>query len=173
MTPELWDKLAEYGYYAAVAGANIFVVLYWVLAPWWRTPFGRHLFSFMFVIALVLNHGVVARIWETYAMSNWINPVRAILLWATAGVIFWRVGILLSVQFQNRRRRGPGEPNSSEKTSRWRDRDLDNPDAAHAVVVERVDSLGSHHERMGERRRSLLGIPGGARRGLEWPLYFY
>lgn len=173
MTPELWDKLAEYGYYTAVAGANIFVVLYSVLAPWWRTPFGRHLFSFMFVIALVLNHVVVIRVWDAYARSGWVNPVRAVLLWSVAAVIFWRIAILLSVQWKNRRRYGPGDPDRTEDISWRRYHNLDDSDAAHAVVVEGVNPLGRGDERVGERGRPLFGISRGACRGLEWPLYFY
>jgi hypothetical protein len=104
MTPEFWDQVALWGYYAADIGATLFVLLYWSLAPWWRTPFGRHLFVFMLAIALVLNHGLVARVWETYARSQYFNIVRAFLFWSVAAVIIWRVVILVVVQITRRRR---------------------------------------------------------------------
>lgn len=169
MTPEFWDEAAKFGYYTADAGATVFILIYMLLAKWWKTPMGRHLFSFMLVIALVLNHGLVAISWDAYRASIWFNIVRAGLYWAVAAVIIWRVVILVHVQLQKRRGDGAGKSGTTEGSSRWSHPHMDGADGTHHSLVERIHPVGGDHERVGQRRRPLLWVPGRTSRGQQWP----
>lgn len=96
------DSLGDAGYFIAVVGANLFVILYSVLARFWKSGSGWHIFSFMVVIALILNHSAISIYFPFYPGRE---VVRAILYPLLAVVIFWRVVILLFVQIEMRRRR--------------------------------------------------------------------
>jgi hypothetical protein len=95
------DSVGNAGYFAAVVGANLFVILYSTLAKFWKTASGWHIFSFMVVIALIMNHSVVGIYFPDYPGRD---IVRAILYPCLAAVIFWRVVILIMVQFDKRHR---------------------------------------------------------------------
>lgn len=93
------DGLGDAGYIAAVIGANLFVILYSSLAKFWKHVEGWHIFTFMMVIALLLDHGAFLLVFGRYPGSEW---VRAALYPALGAVIFWRVIILLQVQIDKR-----------------------------------------------------------------------
>jgi hypothetical protein len=101
------DSVGDAGYFVAVVGANLFVILYLVLARFWRSGSGWHIFSFMVVIALILNHSVVSIYFPHYPGRD---VVRAILYPLLAAVIFWRVVILLFVQTEKFRKKQLLEP---------------------------------------------------------------
>lgn len=89
------DSVGDLGFTLATIGANLFVVLYSVLARFWRSGSGIHIYSFMLVMALILDHAAILLNFGPYPGSAW---VRAILYPGLGIVIFWRVFILLRVQ---------------------------------------------------------------------------
>lgn len=94
------EQIGSAGYFAAVVGANLFIVLYATLARFWKHWESMHIFTFMAVIALIMNHSVVSIYFPEYP-GRYV--VRAILYPGLAAVIFWRVVILLQVQIAKRR----------------------------------------------------------------------
>lgn len=89
------DGVGDGGYISAVVAANLFVILYSVLARFWVAESSWHIFLFMLVVALILDHSAVLILFPKYPGHLW---VRAILYPSLAVVIFWRVIILLRVQ---------------------------------------------------------------------------
>ncbi len=89
------DSIGDAGFTVAAIAANLFVLLYSTLARPWRTSSGIHIFSFMLVVALILNHSAVLINFPRYPGHLW---VRAILYTALAAVIVWRILILIRVQ---------------------------------------------------------------------------
>lgn len=76
-----------------------FIVLYTILAPWWRSPLGRNLVAFDAALSLTLLPSVVH---HTFGVNSALSPAFA---WFTVGafaavplVIVWRAWILLRVQ---------------------------------------------------------------------------
>lgn len=98
---ELAYKLGDFMIYYCAIVAVLFVVVYSVLARWWRTAFGQHLFSFMLVIALVFIYIVITKMFGRF--DGW-EYVRLALIGSLATVLTWRVWILLKVQIQNRKK---------------------------------------------------------------------
>lgn len=94
------DSIGGAGYFVATLGANLFIILYSVLARFWKTKSGWHIFSFMMSITLLMNHGVVSIFFPGYPGREW---VRALLFPILAVVIWWRVLILVNVQIQKRK----------------------------------------------------------------------
>lgn len=77
----------------------VFIFCYAILAKWWKTEFGRHLFFFMLVIALVFTYIASTKIFGRFTGWEWY---RLILTLALGGVLTWRVWILIAVQIRNR-----------------------------------------------------------------------
>ncbi len=103
------DKLqliGTVGFIVSAVAANAFVILYTVLARWWRHEMGVHLFSFMLVVALILDHSALTLVWRDYPGRLW---VRAALLPALAIVLSWRVLILLRAQLKERKSSATGD----------------------------------------------------------------
>jgi hypothetical protein len=92
---EVLGGIGDVGFTLATIAANLFVILYSFLARPWKTASGIHIFSFMLVIALILDHASILLNFPQYPGHLW---VRAVLYSAMAMVIIWRVLILLRVQ---------------------------------------------------------------------------
>lgn len=137
------------GFFAAVAGANIFILTYGILAPWYKKPFGRHLFAFMAVLAVVLDHNMLRYFQPDYPG---VRVMTFILTWAICGVIWWRFAILVNVQV---RRGREGHINATQDVSQDSNDHLGDASGADTAVVEAVNSLGSSDERLGKRRGPL------------------
>lgn len=99
---ETFRLIGSFGYMAIVLFANMFVVLYTLLARWWKSEFGRHLFFFMLAEATLLDHGLIVGLFGEYPG---VELMRAILLWGLAFVMAWRVYLLVKVQIITRRNR--------------------------------------------------------------------
>lgn len=84
--------------------ATSFVVLYWVTAPWWRSPMGRNVQALMFVIALVLDLSVVRIFVPGSVDLLWFNILRLIVFAFVPVVLGWRLWLLWRVQVLDRRR---------------------------------------------------------------------
>lgn len=80
-----------------------FVLLYTVIAPWWRSPLGRNLIAFDSALSLTLLPSVIHHITGT---SSAESPFFA---WFTVGafaavpcVIVWRAVILIRTQLDRK-----------------------------------------------------------------------
>lgn len=150
-------------FFAAVAGANIFLILYTVLARWWRNPMGRHLFSFMLVMALALNYIVVQLVWPE---APYRMHVRFFLYLALASVIWWRIIILINVQLRGKR--GALAAYHSEEGTRGGHTHVDHASRSDIDLVAGQHPVVSGDERMGKRSRPLRWIPRSTSGGVEW-----
>lgn len=96
--------LADILIVAVFLGFLAFVLLY-SLTPFWRTEMGRHVMSFMASLGMVMMLAVLRIIAEAafevdlYADAPWLRPACFALI---AGVTWWRVWILIKVQFLGR-----------------------------------------------------------------------
>ena len=92
---EMIDHIGDAGYLAGAVGAVLFVVLYLILARFWESEAGWHIFSFMTTVAMILIHSSIGVYFPNYPGRD---VVRAILYPVLAAIIFWRVVILVRVQ---------------------------------------------------------------------------
>ena len=92
---EVIDSIGDAGYLAGAVGAVMFVVLYLILARFWESESGWHIFSFMTTVALILIHSSIGVYFPNYPGRD---VVRAFLYPVLAAIIFWRVAILIRVQ---------------------------------------------------------------------------
>jgi hypothetical protein len=106
---EVLTAIGDAGFTVATISANLFIVLYLTLARPWRTASGIHIFSFMLVVAGILNHATILLNFPCYPGHLW---VRAFLYVALAVVTIWRVLILIRVQMTVD---APSEPEESKK----------------------------------------------------------
>jgi hypothetical protein len=91
---------------------NILLITAWIPAvlsvalflrvPWWRSELGRHLFSYMSVVALTLTLGVVRIVWE----PSWFWWLRVGAFSLFVGVTWWRFLIIVKAQIDTYRERG-------------------------------------------------------------------
>ncbi len=93
------DGIGDGGYVSAVIASNLFVIMYSLLARFWKAESGWHIFFFMLVVALILDHSAVMIIFPKYPGHLW---VRAVLYPSLGIIIFWRVLILIRVQILGR-----------------------------------------------------------------------
>lgn len=63
--------------------------------PWWATPMGRHLMAYMFVMALVLDLGVVKLI---IGDSAWFQLLRLVVFVGVPVVMTWRLWVQIQAQ---------------------------------------------------------------------------
>lgn len=80
-----------------------FVVLYHVLAPWWRSEIGRNLMTLAASMALVLTLSIVRMIGGASLDTPWFQVVRLAVFAGVPVALGWRTVILIRVQ-----RRTPG-----------------------------------------------------------------
>lgn len=92
---DLQQLVGTVAFIAATVAANAFIILYSLLARWWRNALGWNIFSFMLAVALILDHSVITLLWRDYPGRI---IVRAFLFTALAVVMWWRVIILIFVQ---------------------------------------------------------------------------
>jgi len=111
MNYDFWYDVGNWGFYATAAVSLLFTVMYCLLSPFWRTETGRNIAALMAVIAAITTWSS-ATLWtsEPTNIPAGDRPitfyqVRAILMWALAAVIFWRVVIFIRVQLLARRER--------------------------------------------------------------------
>jgi hypothetical protein len=78
-------------------GLALFVMLYAVLTPW-KDPMGRHIFFFMLALLVAFIYGVINQNLSFNArIEGWIVVIAAI-----AGVVWWRVVILVVYMYKNK-----------------------------------------------------------------------
>lgn len=87
-------SLSTYLVFATAAGAGLFVVLYGILAPFYKSESGWNIMSFMLVVATMVTLSLYFRFSGDRA-PEWLGVVT----WGAAAVcVWWRVLILLRAQ---------------------------------------------------------------------------
>jgi hypothetical protein len=91
-----------------------FIIVYHLRAYWWRTSDGRHVFTFMAVIAAVLTSAAMRVL---LGDPEWYTWLRVVVFSGVPVVLAWRLAILLSTQTRRRIRFGRvrREGNDSER----------------------------------------------------------
>lgn len=97
----------------------LFIVLYSVVAPWWRYPLGRNLVAFDAALSLTLLPSVVH---HTFGVSSALSAPFAwftLVSFATVPcVIVWRAVIMLRMQLgQHQDPQGSAAPESADSQS--------------------------------------------------------
>lgn len=82
--------------------AWLFVVLYHLSSPWWRSEAGRHLMSMMAVLAAVLSLSTVRIVAGAGVDTGWFVWLRIAVFAGTPVVFGWRVWMLWRLQFRGR-----------------------------------------------------------------------
>jgi hypothetical protein len=90
----------------AFAGTVLFVILYAILAPWWRSAHGRNVMLLTSVIGLAfgLATGTILFGLEWPFRST----IRAIIYGLIAVAIWWRIALLIKDQISGRKQREGG-----------------------------------------------------------------
>jgi hypothetical protein len=73
-------------------------VVYQITARWWEREDGRHVMSFMFVIAAVLVLSVIRVYVPGSADLLWFNVLRLVVFAFVPVVLGWRLVMLLRAQ---------------------------------------------------------------------------
>lgn len=103
----LWHTYGDWALLGAAITGAVFVLLYLVLSPWWKTTAGRNIMAVMGSLGIALAYFtwiVVVRGSEV-PVGFW--PIRAVLFTAIGLAIGWRVIILLRSQVLTRRKEKP------------------------------------------------------------------
>lgn len=97
-----WKEYGDLAYYACTVAAAVFVVLYLLIAPWYKTATGRNIMAVMASMAGILVYFTWA-IWHGSPLPFGFYPMRAVLFTALGLSLVWRVIILVRAQLAARR----------------------------------------------------------------------
>lgn len=95
-----WKEYGDIAFFAAAASSLVFVLVYAVLAPWYRSATGRNIMFVMATLAGAMCYFAVA---IAFGVAPGIWPVRAILFTLLFSAITWRIVLLLRAQLGARR----------------------------------------------------------------------
>lgn len=91
---------------AGGVAATLFVVLYHLSARWWTSEEGRHLMSFTFVMAAVLDYvSVRTMVGGSRPPSLGVDVPRFVIFGLVAVLLIWRLLMLYRIQIRPRARR--------------------------------------------------------------------
>lgn len=83
--------MGDYAFMLSSVGSIIFLILYSVIARWWRTFTGRFIFTFMAVISALILLAAIRLWFGPYPGVTFIRPIALIALAA----IIWALVIML------------------------------------------------------------------------------
>jgi hypothetical protein len=96
-----WKLYGDIAFYGCSLSALLFVVLYAVLAPWWKTMTGRNIMAVMASLALGFCYFAFAI--NRGGVPHGFYPVRALVFTFIFLSVSWRVAILIKVQLDVRK----------------------------------------------------------------------
>lgn len=76
----------------AAIPATVAAVLYGCKVTWWRSRWGRHLFSYMTAIALVTDLGVVRLF---FGEQPWFAALRTAAFAGVVAALWWRLAFVI------------------------------------------------------------------------------
>lgn len=91
-----WQQYGDLAFYACAVVSLVFVVVYMLLAPWWRTTTGRNIMAVMASVALTFCYFAYAI--KEGGVPYGFYPIRAMLFTAVFLSIGWRIVILIRAQ---------------------------------------------------------------------------
>lgn len=88
--------------YTSALAAIGCALVYGLLAPWWRSEEGRHLFSFQVVVAAVLSLSVVRVLFDPDGSVAWFAWLRLVVFALVPIVLAWRLWLIIRAQVLRR-----------------------------------------------------------------------
>lgn len=85
--------------WVALLGLIVFCVLFIWLAEPWRDNMGRHILFFMGGLTLAFAYGTISKEFEPTIRTQ----IWSVILGVIAGLVWWRVVILIKLQIQARK----------------------------------------------------------------------
>lgn len=85
---------------AAAVAANVFCILYWITAAWYRSEAGRAAWSMVFSVALLLDVALLAY-WFHWTVPPWAAHVIYLVICLACWL---KLAALVHVQIRRRRR---------------------------------------------------------------------
>lgn len=76
---------------AATIAWFLFLVVFTLLAKWWKNPYGRNAFGVSFVLFVILFRIMVLRIWPDIEQKDFVG----IIVYSLAGIFAIQRGILM------------------------------------------------------------------------------
>ncbi len=86
--------------YFSTFEALLFIVLYHRLAAWWKSEAGRHVMSFMAIIAAVLVLSSLRALLGASLDTPWFQWLRVAVFVGVPVVIGWRIRLLIRAQMK-------------------------------------------------------------------------
>lgn len=88
-----WKAIGDFAFYVCTAVTILFSVLYFFLAPWWRTVTGRNIMSVMGAMALAFSYFS----WAIHVggVPDGFDAMRAILFTCLTLAVAWRTVIFI------------------------------------------------------------------------------
>lgn len=103
MNDAMWMAAGTYAFYAFALFALLFVLLYMVFSPWWRTEAGRNIMAVMGALAVI---GVYASVLQLTANRPPMYAETRFALFAFLAVsVGWRVVLFIRAQLLSRCRK--------------------------------------------------------------------
>lgn len=93
---DTWDRLLNVITSAVTTGAGLmFMAVYHLLAPWWKSETGRHLMAFGATVTALSAYTVVATAWP----ELWqLRVVRTVVVLAIAALFVQRTAMVIRAQ---------------------------------------------------------------------------
>ena len=92
--------IGDLSFVGSTVGSVAFLVLYSLLARWWRSWIGRLVFSFMAVLALTFIFIASVIVFGRYPA---VDVIRPLIYLALMCVIWWFVAMLVKAQIYKRK----------------------------------------------------------------------
>jgi hypothetical protein len=88
-----WNLLGNIAFYLATASSIIFALLYFLLAPWWKTLAGRNIMAVMGAMAVAFGYFSWAI--AIGGAPPGFQPMRALIFLSIAASVTWRTVIFI------------------------------------------------------------------------------
>lgn len=96
-----WEAYGNVAFYACATAAVMFVLMYLVITPWWRTEAGRNIMAVMGTLAVAMAY--FGWVISQGGVPDGFWPIRAILFTCMFLSIAWRVVMLIRAQLLARK----------------------------------------------------------------------
>ncbi|TXS39703.1 hypothetical protein EAO77_36160 [Streptomyces sp. t39] len=80
------------------ACALVFILVYGLTAPWWRSPIGRHMMAFSAAIGLLCLYTVLITVWSEGLPATLLRSARVGLLIAIGVLLLQRTALAYKAQ---------------------------------------------------------------------------
>ncbi|MGW3400300.1 putative phage holin [Streptomyces zhihengii] len=88
----------------------VFVLVYGLTAPWWKSAIGRHMMAFSAAIGLLCLYTVLITVWSEGLPATLLRSARVALLIAIGVLLLQRTSLAYKAQHQPSRDPGGSPP---------------------------------------------------------------